>query len=605
MRFPRLTAVTKAAVSAVSSIFGDTSAARAPRGLRGWGMLHEPYTGAWQRGVEVDPIGGLTANGAVYACLDLISKDIGKLTPLLLEKTAAGIKVPADSAAPDWRALRKPNAYQTRNQFFRQWMLSKLMHGNAYALKVRENVRGKVTGLHLLDPRRVTPMVTPDGSVYYSLGGDDLAQVPGGGVVPASEIIHDRCCTLWHPLIGVPPLYAASMSATQARRIQGNSALFFENMSRPSGFIKVPTELKEAQAAELKKSWEQNYSGQNVGRLAVLTGGMTYEAMGIPAEQAQLIEQLKWTAIDIAGVFLVPAYKIGAGVMPTTNNVEAQQQQYYDGCLQSHIEDIEVLLTEGLEVAPGKLVEFDLKGLLRMDTAAQVEVLTKAAGGAFMKVDEARGEMNLPPVTGGDTIYKQHQDYSIAALAKRDASDDPFGTSKPAPAPTPTPPAVDDPPEDEGEKSARIAQVAIEQVTKAHDAARAELLRLADERRLAEVEAAKARAAAEEEKRLAAEATAAEAERARVEAEERAEAEKAAALKAAEEHAAALAEAQRKADEERLAAEAEAVKQAEAAEQMRALLERITALEQRTAPAQDDDFAQCMKALAETEIELA
>ena len=99
MRFPRLTAVTKAAVSAVSSLFGD-SVARPARGNGGWGWLGEPFAGAWQRGMEVDPIGGLTAYGAIYACLTLIASDIGKLAPLLLEVSSSGVNVPAPDAAP-------------------------------------------------------------------------------------------------------------------------------------------------------------------------------------------------------------------------------------------------------------------------------------------------------------------------------------------------------------------------------------------------------------------------------------------------------------------------------------------------------------------------
>jgi hypothetical protein len=50
-------------------------------------------------------------------------------------------------------------------------------------------------------------------------------------------------------------------------------------------------------------------------------------------------------------------------------------------------------------------------------------------------------------MTGGDALYLQQQNFSLEALAKRDAQDDPFRTAPP-PAPTPpaTPPAV---PEDE------------------------------------------------------------------------------------------------------------------------------------------------------------
>ncbi len=69
-----------------------------------------------------------------------------------------------------------------------------------------------------------------------------------------------------------------------------------------------------------------------------------------------------------------------------------------------------------------------------MDTAARFDAWNKAVGGGWMSPDEARQRENMTPVPGGDTPYLQQQQYSLAALAKRDR-DDPF--SKPTPAAAP------------------------------------------------------------------------------------------------------------------------------------------------------------------------
>jgi hypothetical protein len=57
------------------------------------------------------------------------------------------------------------------------------------------------------------------------------------------------------------------------------------------------------------------------------------------------------------------------------------------------------------------------------------------------------------PVKGGESPMIQQQNYSLAAVAKRDAQDDPFGTAKPAPAPANEnePPPEDDQAEDDTE----------------------------------------------------------------------------------------------------------------------------------------------------------
>ena len=253
-------------------------------------------------------------------------------------------------------------------------------------------------------------------------------------------------------------------------RMQTNSGKFFENMSRPSGMLTAPGTIDDVTAARLKSEWEKNYSGENLGRLAVLGDGLEYAAMTIPANDAQLIEQLAWTVEDVARSHGVPLYKIGAGPMPTAGNVEALEVQYYTGCLQILIEAFEAYMGEGLSLPADYKVQLDLDGLLRMDAKTQVDMLANAVKGTIMAPNEARAARNLPPMAGGDALYMQQQNYSLAALAKRDEREDPFAAGKP-PAPAPAPaPAL--PPPDTTTADAAAAAAA-EAASKAIAAARA------------------------------------------------------------------------------------------------------------------------------------
>jgi HK97 family phage portal protein len=440
----------KAAVAAVTSLFGvgETPRARPLPGALGMGgyggWIREPYAGAWQRGdVEAEPVGALTAFGAVYACITRIANDIAKLDVQLLTQALDGFWDPVTVTSPFMAPINKPNNFQNRIQFFVYWLCCKLIHGNTYVLKIRDG-RGMVKSWFILDPRRVLPLVTPVGDVYYALGVDDLSQLPNAITVPASEIIHDRMNCLWHPLVGISPLYACAFSATQGLRTQKNSIAFFANMSRPSGMLTAPAEIDDVTAARLKTEFESNYGGANVGRLFVAGDGLKYEGITIPAEQAQLIEQLDWSVKDVARAFGMPLYKIGAGDPPGGDSADALNQQYYDDCLQPHIEQLELCVNEGLATPTRTMIQCDLRGLLRMDQLAQIEKLAKAVQGTIMKPNEARRELNLRPVAGGNSIYLQQQNYSLEALAKRDAKADPFAaapapTPAPSPAPTPAP----------------------------------------------------------------------------------------------------------------------------------------------------------------------
>lgn len=415
------------ALSAVSS-FG---------GAGGWfGVIRESFAGAFQQNVQVDAPRQLLAFSGVFAPLTLIAADIGKLRIKLVAEDDAGIWTEIKAKSPWLAVLKRPNRYQTLIKFIEQWILSKLLYGNVYVLKQRDR-RGIVVAMYVLDSQRVTPLVAEDGSVYYQLARDDLSGLTDSVTVPASEIIHDRMVCLWHPLVGISPIYACGMSATMGNRIQTNSTKFFHNMSRPSGQLTAPGAISTEVAARLKTEFEQNFSGSNIGRLLVTGDGLKYEGMSVTAEDAQLIDQLKWTVEDIARCFHMPLFKVG-GTVPAGSTIDALNQIYYSDCLQALIESMEACLDEGLELPAGKCTEFDLDGLIRMDQAAQMIALSESVKGSIRAPNEARAKLNLPPVAGGDSPMAQQQNFSLAALAKRDALPNPFVIDRPTANPTPS-----------------------------------------------------------------------------------------------------------------------------------------------------------------------
>lgn len=433
---------------------GRWLAKAAPRTLqgvddsRGWttlfssgGFFDGVAGGGWQRDEMLVDRDTLQSQPTVFACETLIASDIGKLCLKLVERDANGIWTEVQSPAFS-PVIRKPNRFQSMQLLIEQWVFSLLSHGNAYILKVRDN-RGVVIQLYVLDPCRVRPLVAQDGSVYYQLQQDDLSQVPESmPAVPASEVIHDRINCLFHPLVGISPLFACALAGTQALKILQNSAKFFENMSRPSGILTAPAQISDEVAARLKATWQQNYGGENVGKVAVLGDGLSYQAMSINPVDAQLVEQLGLSSKQICAVFHVPAYMVGAEAVPPNNNVEALNIKYFGQCLQKFIKRIEDALDEGLGLpyVTGKTLGtmFDLDDLLRMDSATLTTTLKDQVGAGITAPNEARQRLNLGPVAGGASPLLQQQNYSLAALAKRDASPDPFGKA-PAPMPAPIP----------------------------------------------------------------------------------------------------------------------------------------------------------------------
>lgn len=390
---------------------------------RSWTRIFDWTPGAWQTHHPYDTEASVLAYPTVFACITLIQGDIAKLRPTIQHKQNT-IWQEAENHEVT-KLLRKPNNYQNHIQFKEAWISSKLVHGNVYVLKIR--VGREIDSLHILDPLKVTPLVSDNGEVFYNIKDDKLRQVGKSEItVPATEIIHDRFNCLYHPLVGLSPIFAAGSQASIGLTIQKNGKAFFKNGSQPGGVLTAPGAISDATALRLKEYWEANFTGNNAGRVAALGDGLKYEAMRMSNVDAQVIQQLAWTDEKICSVFHVPAYKVGAGQMPTHNNIEALTQDYYSQCLQILIESMELVLDDGLNVDQRYRTQMDLDGLFRMDSATLVDTLAKEVGAGIGSPDEARRRLNKPPVPGGQYPYLQQQNYSLEALSQRD-SDNPLG----------------------------------------------------------------------------------------------------------------------------------------------------------------------------------
>ncbi len=423
-----------------------------------WPVVMESFAGAWQRNIEVKQE-DLLSSPIVYACITLIANDIGKLRARLVEKDSDGIWSEIEAPSPFWPVLRRPNRYQNHIQFKQWWVTSKLRFGNSYALKERD-ARGIVTALYLLDPCRVTPLLTDDGGVYYQLGQDNMAGVGQVGItVPASEVIHDRMNCLYHQLVGVSPLYAAAIAAGIGIAIKRNTANFFQNNATPSGILIAPGSLSQDKARAVKEAWQSGYTGANAGKVAVLGDGMKFEPMGRNAVDSQLIETLRWSDERICSVFHVPGYKVGVGSAPSYNNIEALDRAYYSDCLQSPIEEFEACMDEGLGLdGHTKGIELDLDGLMRMDSKTQMETIAAGIGAKAYTINDARKKVGLPPLPGGDTVYMQMQDFPLEEIKKN-------RLAEPAPVTPAAEPVPELPAEEEIEAEETEAEKALAQST--------------------------------------------------------------------------------------------------------------------------------------------
>lgn len=383
----------------------------------------------------------------VYACIRALITDIAKLPVIVRRLQESGVWV-LDKHQTLGRLARRPNKFQTWFQFMCSWLASRFIAGNAYILKIYQGP--VVAELVVLDPTTVTVLVANDtGAIFYRVNGDDpLATLSRGMdtyVIAAEDMIHDRYLPLGHPLIGTSPLERA-LSASRVREgVLENSADLYENKGVPPGIMYHP---EGANADDLKRAADNWKTQTREGKVPFVDKSLKFEVLAAKYVDSQAAEIAKLSAEDICAAFGVPGWRVGVGTRPT-ENPEAVSTAYLTDTLQWQIEDIEEQLDWGLAVPSDVYICFDVGALLRMDRKTRADVHKLEIGSGKLAPNEARLEDDLPPVEGGATPYLQQQNYSLAALAKRDAAAPAPSSGAPAGPPSPGGETPEDAPEPE------------------------------------------------------------------------------------------------------------------------------------------------------------
>jgi HK97 family phage portal protein len=377
----------------------------------GWGNGDRGPPGSWQRNLGEGFLGQeLIAFSAVYACINSIASDISKLPPIVYQ-----VDPETDAKTPqrtDYyvRLMEQPNSFQTHVDFMYAFVQSYLFQGNTYCL-CRRNARDEINALYILNPHRVQPLIVrEDGSIFYRCAEDHLAGLAPGTVVPARDMIHHRLPLIpGFPLTGVTPIFAAAASSSVGLKILQNSQQFFANAARPSGMLVTEQSLSPETAARYKQEWEQNYRGEGTGKVALLGGGMKWEPLTITAQDAQLIEQLRWSVEDVGRVFRVPPFMLGDMTKISYRNNEQLVRAYLTNCLGYHIRAIEQRFKAAFEFGPDYSFELDLAAMLRTEIDVRFAAYREALNAGWQSINEVRAQEGLEPVKGGETPRVQVQ----------------------------------------------------------------------------------------------------------------------------------------------------------------------------------------------------
>lgn len=351
----------------------------------------------WQMGYSIQPYG--EANAMVEACISAYAQTVAMCPGDHWRKLENGGRERVVGSALS-RVIRRPNDYQSLSDFLLNLTRNLYSRGEAFAVGLR-NDRGEIAELHLM--RTGSAMISEDGSVFYSLGGNEIVErrFDVSMPIPARDVLHVRLHTPGHVLKGCSPVMAAALDLQMAGAALNQQVAFYLNQARPSFMLETDEKLTPQQTRDLRASWDEQTKGDKSGGTPILTWGLKAKPVTTTANDGQLAEMLKMTEQNIALAFRMPLQVLGLGGT-TFASTELLMQSWIAsglGFALNHIEEAFGLLFR-LRGMPDEYLEFDTRALLRSAYKDQIEALRLGVIGGIYSPDEARAQVDLPAVPG-------------------------------------------------------------------------------------------------------------------------------------------------------------------------------------------------------------
>jgi HK97 family phage portal protein len=343
--------------------------------------------------VSVERAAGLSA---VWACVTLIAGTIASMPLLLYRRVDEERERAVEHPLFDVLRLR-PNPVQSVVAFWEAMVTALLLRGNAYAMLTRDD-DGRVRAMWHLNPDRVQVEVLRTAKLRYKIftGGstqtvnaENMLHIPG----PLSD---DGYC-------GRSVITAFRETLGLGLALERYGGEFFSNAATPTGVIMHPGLLGPKAAENLRDSVEKHQTDRGRRhRPLVLEEGLKWESVGINHQDSQFVESRRFTTEEIARIFGVPGFMIGANVTGsslTYSNAETEGLRLLKHTIGPWLARIESAVNFAC-VSPLErrqlYAEFLPDALLSTDTASRYNAYKLGLDAGFLTLDEVRRKENLP-----------------------------------------------------------------------------------------------------------------------------------------------------------------------------------------------------------------
>ena len=370
----------------------------------------------------------LTRNSTIMSCVGVKARALAQLPIKICCETADGKTVDAirgegvgarDKAKAKQVAklLGNPNNFQSKYEFWYQWLMWYELSGEAFTLWWRKDQNNSLETpleMYVLDSTLIAVNITPARYPTFRLS------TPSYGFNKDHEfkyfqVMHGKEMA-WQGSAGFNKAILATELVGLDQDIDLYANFVMQNGAKPSGMFVtdqvVPDGKYKEIAARLKEAWNNMTGSKNSdpskpGQGMLLDQGMKYQKLEMLTLQDADAAALKLqTMRRICGLFGVPPSMIGIHD-GKFNNSQTALDEFYKTTMYPTIVNIQQKLTQHLlEGYPSLCVEFDTKDFLKGAPLDQMNFATAGVKGGIMTPNEARNYMNLPSMEGGDELVK-------------------------------------------------------------------------------------------------------------------------------------------------------------------------------------------------------
>lgn len=351
--------------------------------------------------------GPVTSLSAVYAAVELISNSLAEL-PILIR-----VEGVVDGG--------HPFNHLFCNNLMSKYILIKqlvwdilIMQGNAF-LYIRRDSRGV--------PKELIYCKPSDTQIMYNESTRDLyytnAKVAKGRIEP-KDMIHLYKNTQ-DGINGRSIISYAKKVFDLSKYTDASASSYYQSGCNLNGILTVTGNPSQEEIEKIRMNWRKMHNGDNSNRLAILKGNMNYQAIGTSASESQMLEARLFNVSEIARFFNISPVLLGDLSKSSYSTIEAAQLEFVQHTLYPFIVMFESELNRKLCHNSNVRIDFDESFLIRTDKTAQANYLNTLVSGGILSVNEARANLGLNPIEGGDILasyYTKIEDNTIGETEK-------------------------------------------------------------------------------------------------------------------------------------------------------------------------------------------